>query len=131
MDEEVKYAERPDSLKQLRACKTCKLIKTRMQVCTYMLPLESRILMLNVPKACSSSSTFVKIAHIRGLTVTVMALEEIGLIRLRPTISKGMHPRHPPSLLQQLICIRSMISMLHPEASWVAKWQRMRYQVCL
>ena len=29
--EDEKYAQRPDSLKKLRACKTCKLIKTRDQ----------------------------------------------------------------------------------------------------
>ena len=29
----VKYAERPDSLRQLRACKSCKLVKTFTQVC--------------------------------------------------------------------------------------------------
>jgi hypothetical protein len=30
--EEPKYAQRPDSLRRLRACKTCKLIKTYDQV---------------------------------------------------------------------------------------------------
>lgn len=31
-DDGEKYAQRPDSLRQLRACKTCKLVKTIDQV---------------------------------------------------------------------------------------------------
>lgn len=32
MDDDPPYAQRPDSIKKLRACKTCKLIKTYDQV---------------------------------------------------------------------------------------------------
>jgi hypothetical protein len=77
MDGEVEYAQRPTSVKKLRACRHCKLIKTYEQVYTnFHSDKCCAAFVTNVP-CCSFIPASVKTAHMRGRKKKLQADERI------------------------------------------------------
>ena len=112
------YATRPDSLKKLRACLGCKLVKT-----------ETQFLLAacdNCPQPERRGKDYLVEWTERNTTADFegCVLRRGAAARRRP---RARAP--PPTSLARPPSFpfpRSVVSMMQPNASWVARWLRMR-----
>jgi len=106
------YATRPDSLKKLRACLGCKLIKT-----------ETQFLLAacdNCPQPERRGKDYLVEWTERNTTAD---FEGCVLRRWRAGAARA---RSAAYCCPSLPLARSLVSMMQPNASWVARWLRMR-----
>lgn len=135
LSSEQPYAERPNTLRNLRACRMCKLIKSYIQV-RYSNTLRSPSRELTNARNSSSSSRFVTIAGANGL----MGRNQTQL-QLVFVVIRSMNTPHPilkGELRILLLCLSlvephisffasfSQIAMMQPSHSWVSRWLHMR-----